>query len=276
MHSFCLQYVQDDRCTNPRKHGVRALNEKNPNCSYQTNRNRIPRFNSVHKNKNAAPHRGQRSTCNDSSLTDPLSINCYQNLSTSCSSLSSISSSGSSSPPPPPTSPTQRTNPTPPPAWKKLPTSSDKTNTPIIEEKSSQPAFRICGADQQEWLLKDTMKISNAPSTGHVFKSYSNARPLKNRKYNFDSSSLFCSNEDEEQGNMTSKTSGNSVNVLAGKQVSYTGKEYSLFGSGQFGSSFLKSPVIQNVFWRSWLARTPKIQQIVFYCFSENLEKINA
>jgi hypothetical protein len=83
----------------------------------------------------------------------------------------------------------------------------------------------------------------------HVFnKSYSSVRPVRNKTptYNLNSSSLFCSSQDESCGKPADVAvpSASIMVTSGGVDEIGGGSEYSLFGSHQFGSTFIKSPII--------------------------------
>lgn len=112
--------------------------------------------------------------------------------------------------------------------------------------------YRIHKEQHAAWLLG--MDGTAAACTAQpqqpdqrVLKSYSNFRPVKtNSTYNFDSSSLFCSSHAaDETWKPIADVVETSNNSGEQQQVSHPdGREYSLFGSHQFGSSFLKTPII--------------------------------
>ncbi|XP_066921192.1 serine/threonine-protein kinase pakA-like [Clytia hemisphaerica] len=207
--------------------------------STYTTRHNIPRFNNTSKRNHQSMHQPR-------STSEALSISCSSNsLSTSCSSLSSISSSGSCSPPPP-TSPKSVNN---APAWNKPCRFSDTDSTKSLSPR--KPDFT--GNDVQpelnrSWSMsggnlieectggfKGNTAAKMLPNKSHVLKSYNNGRAAARNKIStctFDSSSLFCSSQ--EQGKPTT----------ASPDEMSKGSEYSLFGSHQFGNSFLKSSII--------------------------------
>lgn len=193
-----------------------------------TTRQNIPRFNTRKNNTVLSSHENGNLVRSNSEV---LSINC-SSLSASCSSLSSISSSGSCSPPPP-TSPKSLNDSA---AWKTPYQFSDSDST-----KSLSPYKFDSNSVRQDYKKSWSLNGNIAEETQQeqqqqrVLKSYTNVRPVRNKlpTYNFNSSSLFCSNQEDDSRKQ----------VAAVEEVT-DGGEYSLFGSHQFGNSFIKSPVI--------------------------------
>ena len=178
------------------------------------------------------------------STSEALSISCSSNsLSASCSSLSSISSSGSCSPPPP-NSPKSVNN---APAWNKPCRFSDTDSTKSLSPHKPDYVGNVRPELNRSWSMsggniaeEPTGSFTGdkaallPPNKSHVLKSYTNGRVAARNKIStchFDSSSLFCSTQDQGK-------------PAASSDEMSKGSEYSLFGSHQFGNSFLKSSII--------------------------------
>lgn len=228
---YCCGETTRFSSSNTRKHRTNSQDghqflhtKKHQQQGYITKRQNIPRFNNARKNNSSFDGNYVRSN------SESLSINCSSSLSTSCSSLSSIGSSGSCSPPPPPCSGGS--------VWKTSGHYSDSDSTKSLSPHKYDSNATVLRQQElrKSWTLNSKIaeEPTATPQSQRVIKSYTNVRPVRSKfpAYNFNSSSLFCSSPEESCSKDLEREDVNK------------GGEYSLFGTHQFGNTFIKSPII--------------------------------